>query len=140
MPSSPTDNPLGLHHENLPFIGGPNYLVVVKSGSAVTGTPTDGTTYTADVIFNNGQSTLNAGEYVVYDGTGTSVTVTGLTCGITYYVAVFSHDCSPEDYKTDVSGDGSQATSACATCFDNIQNGTETGVDCGGTCPACDCE
>jgi len=27
---------------------------------------------------------------------------------------------------------------ACPTCFDGIQNGTETGVDCGGTiCPAC---
>jgi uncharacterized protein (TIGR02145 family) len=24
-----------------------------------------------------------------------------------------------------------------ATCNDGIQNGTETGVDCGGTCPAC---
>lgn len=25
------------------------------------------------------------------------------------------------------------------TCSDGIQNGTETGVDCGGSCPACDC-
>jgi hypothetical protein len=26
---------------------------------------------------------------------------------------------------------------ACPTCTDGIQNGTETGVDCGGSCPAC---
>jgi hypothetical protein len=30
-------------------------------------------------------------------------------------------------------------TNACAaaTCSDGVQNGTETGVDCGGSCPAC---
>jgi len=26
---------------------------------------------------------------------------------------------------------------ACPTCNDGIQNGTETGIDCGGNCPAC---
>ena len=26
---------------------------------------------------------------------------------------------------------------ACPTCVDGIQNGGETGVDCGGKCPAC---
>ena len=26
---------------------------------------------------------------------------------------------------------------ACPTCNDGIQNGTETGIDCGGSCPAC---
>jgi hypothetical protein len=26
---------------------------------------------------------------------------------------------------------------ACPTCTDGVQNGTETGVDCGGSCPAC---
>jgi plastocyanin len=28
-------------------------------------------------------------------------------------------------------------TCAAATCNDGIQNGTETGVDCGGSCPKC---
>ena len=27
---------------------------------------------------------------------------------------------------------------ACPTCSDGIQNGDETGVDCGGSCPPCD--
>ena len=31
----------------------------------------------------------------------------------------------------------SPASSATPTCSDGIQNGTETGIDCGGSCPAC---
>ena len=31
----------------------------------------------------------------------------------------------------------SVVANSCPTCSDGIQNGTETGVDCGGTCPAC---
>lgn len=33
----------------------------------------------------------NAGQQIVYDGTGTSVTVTGLTCGTTYYIKVYEY-------------------------------------------------
>jgi len=121
--------------------GGPNYLVVVKSGSAVTANPADGTTYTANAAFGSG-SDIGTGEYVVYAGTGATVSVTGLTCGTTYHVEIFSYDCTPVNYKTDAGGVSNQATSTCPAgdCFDNILNGTETGVDCGGTCPACDCE
>ncbi len=32
---------------------------------------------------------------------------------------------------------GGPSCPACPTCSDGIQNGTETGVDCGGSCPAC---
>ncbi|MBL4577615.1 MAG: hypothetical protein JKX74_04030, partial [Flavobacteriales bacterium] len=91
--------------------GGPNYLVVIKSGSAVTNNPTDGSTYTANTIFGSG-SDLGGGEYVVYDGIGTTVSVTGLTCGTTYHIEIFSHDCTPQNYKIDVGGVSSQATSS----------------------------
>jgi len=30
-------------------------------------------------------------------------------------------------------------TCSTADCFNNVQDGDETGIDCGGTCPACDC-
>jgi nitrogen fixation protein FixH len=66
-------------------------LVVVKSGAAVGGTPTDLTAYTANATFGSG-STIAAGEYVVYADTGTSVTVTGLTAGTTYYFKIFSYN------------------------------------------------
>jgi hypothetical protein len=32
---------------------------------------------------------------------------------------------------------GTCQTGTCATCTDGIKNGNETGVDCGGSCPAC---
>lgn len=65
-------------------------LVIAKETSAVTVTPTgDGTAYTADAAFGSG-SDVGTGEYVVYKGTGTSVTVTGLTNGTTYHFEVFA--------------------------------------------------
>ncbi len=42
--------------------------------------------YTAAAAF------AGTGEQLVYDGTGTSVTITGLTCGTTYYVKVFEYN------------------------------------------------
>ncbi|WP_179348047.1 GEVED domain-containing protein [Winogradskyella pacifica] len=65
-------------------------LVIAKETSAVSVTPTgDGSTYTANTEFGSG-SDLGTGEYVVYKGTGTSVTVTGLTNGTTYHFEVFA--------------------------------------------------
>lgn len=66
---------------------GTNHLVLVSS-AAIAGTPTDNTTYTASTVFGSGGSTIS-GAQVVYNGTGNSVTITGLTAGTTYNVAVF---------------------------------------------------
>ena len=43
--------------------------------------------------------------------------------------ALFASACSSDDNSPDPGDDGPQAT-----CTDNIQNGDETGVDCGGSC------
>lgn len=52
----------------------------------------------------------NTGQQIVYDGTGTSVTVTGLTCG-TYYVKVFEYSrCGSGPY--DVYFNTTDATNA----------------------------
>ncbi|WCO01151.1 beta strand repeat-containing protein [Psychroserpens ponticola] len=65
-------------------------LVVAKATSAVTVTPTgDGTAYTANTVFGSGTD-LGTNEYAVYKGTGTSVTVTGLTNGTTYHFTAFA--------------------------------------------------
>ena len=65
-------------------------LVVAKAASAVTVSPTgDGTAYTANATFGSGTD-LGTGEYAVYKGTGTSVTVTGLTNGTTYHFEAFA--------------------------------------------------
>ena len=67
-----------------------------------------------------------------YSGTNSPGTVTSISGCLTF---VWSSDFSDND-------SGWEATISCAacpapTCADGVQNGTETGIDCGGTCPAC---
>lgn len=80
---------------------GSERIVVVKSGTSITGTPSDNTTYTANSAFGSGD-TIAAGEYVVYKGSSNSVTVTGLTLGNTYFVRVFEFGggAGSENYLT----------------------------------------
>ncbi|MCT4580702.1 MAG: T9SS type A sorting domain-containing protein [Flavobacteriales bacterium] len=98
---------------------GTNRIVVVST-AAITGVPADQTAYTANATFGSG-NTLNAGEYIVYNGTGSSVTVTGLTVNTSYFVSVYEYNgttinCT-ENYLTSSILSGTQATlSACTTC------------------------
>ncbi|HOY94377.1 MAG TPA: T9SS type A sorting domain-containing protein, partial [Catalimonadaceae bacterium] len=70
---------------------GANRVVVARAGSAVSTAPTDATPYTANNFFGSG-STTGAGEFVVYNGAGTSVTVNGLVQGTTYHFAVYEYN------------------------------------------------
>lgn len=72
---------------------GSGTLIAARQGSAVSSVPADQGNYTASSIFGGG-STIGAGEFIVYMGSGTSVTVTGLTPGTTYYFAFFSYNGS----------------------------------------------
>ena len=72
---------------------GADRIVVVKSGSAVSDNPVNGTVYSANSAFGSG-GTIGTGEYVVYNGAGTNVTVTGLTVNTTYYFTVFEYNGS----------------------------------------------
>ncbi len=63
-------------------------VVVIRAGSPVTTPPTDGTSYSANSVYGTGSFTT-PGEYVVYSGTGTTVTVTGLLAATTYYFAIY---------------------------------------------------
>jgi hypothetical protein len=75
-------------------------IVVMRAGAPVAATPIDGQTYQANSNFGDPNSALGSG-FVVYDGTGTNVTVTGLNPGTTYHVAVFEYNCTPKYYNTD---------------------------------------
>lgn len=88
---------------------GGNRIVVVYP-SAVYTAPTDGETYTANTAYGSGES-LGLG-YVVYSGAGSSVTVTGLTPGTTYYVKVFEANITL--YNTSVATDNPVSFSALA--------------------------
>ncbi len=59
-------------------------LLLMKQESAVDEFPLDGTDYTANEDFGNA-GTIVSGTHVVYNGTGNSVTVTGLTPGANYF-------------------------------------------------------
>ncbi|GEM_PF-928751 len=72
---------------------GSSRIVLIKSGSAVNSDPVDGTGYNADPAFGLGQE-LGTGNYVVYSGSGNSVSVTGLTTGTTYYFSVYEYNGS----------------------------------------------
>ena len=73
---------------------GSKRIVVAKEALPVDWTPSDSTTYTANSVFASGTE-LGTGNYVVYNGSGNSVTVTGLIPGTTYYFKIFEYGCSP---------------------------------------------
>jgi len=70
---------------------GDNVLVVAKEGSVTSAiNPSNGLTYTANSIFLSG-GLVGSGNRVVYNGTGNSVTVTGLGAGKTYYFSIYEY-------------------------------------------------
>lgn len=70
---------------------GSGRLVVMKEGSAVNGEPANLSKYLHDTQFKNG-SQIATGEFVVYRGSGSSVTVTGLEAGKTYHYTIFEYN------------------------------------------------
>lgn len=95
---------------------GANRIVVAKSGSAPTGTPTDGTGYTANASYGTGGTALGDG-FVVYNGVGNSFTLTGLAPSTTYHLKIFEFNgsSSTANYLTSgTPGSGSQMTAASA--------------------------
>jgi hypothetical protein len=70
--------------------------LVVMSKRPIQNNPILGITYAANAAFGTAGTLLGgAGEYVVYNGTGTSVTVTNLGANnLTYYVAVYEYSAS----------------------------------------------
>ncbi|HET7896749.1 MAG TPA: hypothetical protein VFL47_03750, partial [Flavisolibacter sp.] len=82
---------------------GARRIVVVRKEAGVISVPQDGTTYTADGKFGEGSElTAGMGEFVVYDGTNSYFTVTGLEKNTTYHFAVFEYNTSGSgpDYLT----------------------------------------
>ncbi len=101
---------------------GDETLVVARAGGAVDSHPVNGTTYAANAVFGSGDE-IGTGNYVVYRGSGTSVNLTGLNSGTTYYVQVYEIDesFSPQ-YNT--SNDGGSASQSQAT----LENATKVEI------------
>lgn len=66
-------------------------LVTIHAATAVNQFPIDGTNYAANTSLGSG-SDLGNGNYVVYNGTGNSVTVTNLNPGTIYFVRVTEYN------------------------------------------------
>ena len=99
---------------------GTNRLVIVKSGSPVNWQPTDGIIVSG--VSSNYQSAADQGNgnKAVYDGSGSQVTVTGLTGGTDYHFAVYEFNVgtnNSNNYLTSSAGTGNQTTLASATIF-----------------------
>ncbi|RLD59050.1 MAG: hypothetical protein DRJ01_11805, partial [Bacteroidetes bacterium] len=77
---------------------GNKVLVLAHEGSAVDKDPSSGSTYTGNTVFGSGEE-LGTGNYVIYDGTGTSVDITGLSALTTYYFAVYEYNTSDNCYN-----------------------------------------
>lgn len=90
------------------------YIVIARQGSAVTANPTDGVNASADNFFSGGTD-LGTNEYVVYKGTGTSVSVTGLNSGTTYHFKVLSYTQGTPAYSANFSYNS-------AVTGDNVNN------------------
>lgn len=90
---------------------GDNALVVVKEGAAVDTDPESGVAYTANTDLTLGED-LGSGNIVVYAGTSSTqtVTVTGLTQGTTYHVAVYEYNTADNCYNVDSPATGSNDT------------------------------
>jgi hypothetical protein len=70
---------------------GSKRIVLMKMSGAVDGFPVDEVTYDANAKFGDGAE-IGTGNYVVYSGTGNSVTITGLVPSIEYSVAVMEYN------------------------------------------------
>jgi len=89
---------------------GTNHLVVI--GTSLSGDPADGSSYIANTDFTAIGSSTVAGGKVVYNGTGNSVTVTGLTFNTNYTVRIydFNGTGSTENYLLTSPASGNQTT------------------------------
>lgn len=90
---------------------GSRRIVVVNTGSPVTAVPVDGMDYNSNATLGNGDD-LGGGQYVVYDGTGASMTLWGLAAATTYHVRIYEYFGTGSNtiYQTGLYGEDSQAT------------------------------
>ena len=128
-----------------------DYTVIIAAAGPDTQAPTNPTGLaasnttetTTDLSWNPSSDNVGVTGYDVFQGgsniasvTGTSYQVTGLAESTSYSFTVRAKDAAGN-----VSGNSNTAnvtTLAAPTCSDGIQNGDETGVDCGGSsCAPC---
>lgn len=77
---------------------GDRVIVLAKETMGTLTDPVKGVSYTANSVYGSGNE-IGTGNFVVYDGTGTSVSITGLTNGTDYDFMVYSYFSSGPCYN-----------------------------------------
>ena len=119
--SSIQDNQLTLNWTRGNGTGG--VIVLARRNSAVNTTPLNGTSFTANSAFQQG-NLVDPDTYVIYKGTGTNVTFTDLLKASTYYFAVFEYNSDLCYTSTALTGNASTTgcTYGSATAPQNTLN------------------
>jgi len=78
---------------------GDGVIILAKEGSAVDAAPSSGTAYSANAAFGSGDE-IGTGNFVVYNGTGTTEDLTALALGTTYHFAAFEYNSTGTCYLT----------------------------------------
>jgi M6 family metalloprotease-like protein len=93
---------------------GDKVLVLARRNSEINTTPLNGTVFNASSSFGAGDL-IDAGTFVVYNGTETSITITDLLKNYTYYFAVYEYNTSGNCYLSPALT-GNAATLGCSAC------------------------
>jgi gliding motility-associated-like protein len=99
---------------------GSSCAVFIYAGSTGTAVPVDGTTYTANTAFGSGTQIATSGWYCIYNGTGTTVNITGLTASTAYRVQVCEYNCTTTSTKYNVTSstnNPNNTTSSATPCY-----------------------
>ncbi len=104
-------------------------MVVARAGSAVNNDPFNGVVYAANAAFGSGTE-IGTGNFVVFNGTGTSVNITNLTPGTTYYFAIYELTAASNCFKTPgLLGNAlTTGTAPCVACVPTSTSDDATGV------------
>ena len=87
---------------------GARRLVVISNAPIIDPVSGSGSAITANTVYSG------SGQQIVLDGTGSSVSISGLTCGTTYYTAVYDYNrcgaAAPFDYYYNVTAGSNVVT------------------------------
>jgi CubicO group peptidase (beta-lactamase class C family) len=72
---------------------GSSRMLLIRPDSVAQAFPLDGTDYAASAVYGSGAS-LGASNFIIFNGTGNSVNLTGLTPGVDYTVRVVEYNKS----------------------------------------------
>jgi lysyl endopeptidase len=106
---------------------GTNVIVVARYDEIVSNNPITGVQYNADSVFGSG-SQIGSGNYVVYNGTGTNVTVTNLLPGATYYFSIHEYFSADFCYNSPGLIGNATTTAPCVYCETTASVNNNTGI------------